>query len=200
MDVPGQRERRTASFEEEALPYLDAVYRFAVRLTGAREQAEDLAQETFLQAFKAWDQYTPGTRCKSWLFTIARNLHLRGANRRHRYDEILAENAGRSWDPENPVNPLWASIVAVDPEGEFFSSIVDERVLTAMDDLPEEFRTAVMLCDVEGLTYEEIAALMEVPVGTVKSRLYRGRRQLQETLYDYAVAAGYISPRTPPKP
>jgi RNA polymerase sigma-70 factor (ECF subfamily) len=196
MQERADSERKQASFEEEALPYLDAVYRFALRLTGSQERAEDLVQDTFLRGFAAWDQYTPGTRCKSWLFTICRNLHLRQSNRGQRYDEIVAENKpGPGGD--DAINPLWATISADDPEGEFFGSLVDETVLEAIDELPEEYRTAVILSDVEGLAYDEIAALMDVPVGTVKSRLFRGRRRLQEALYDHAVEMGYIRPRRP---
>jgi RNA polymerase sigma-70 factor (ECF subfamily) len=197
MEQSPDSERKQASFEEEALPYLDAVYRFALRLTGSQERAEDLAQDTFLRGFAAWDKYTPGTRCKSWLFTICRNLHLRQRSRGRRFDAIVAENKPGPGGGDDAVNPLWATISADDPEGEFFGSLVDETVLEAIDELPEEYRTAVILSDVEGLRYDEIATLMDVPVGTVKSRLFRGRRRLQEALYDYAVEMGHIRPRTP---
>lgn len=184
-----------AGFDEEALPHLDAVYRFALRLSGAPDQAEDLVQETFLRAYRSWDQYTRGTAAKSWLFTICRNVFLRRRERRQRHDEIVDENVERSGGG-NPVNPVWVSVVGVDPEGDFFDSIVDGKIIGAIEELPEEYRTAVILSDVEGLPYAEIAELMDVPVGTVKSRLFRGRRRLQEVLYDYAVEMGYISERS----
>lgn len=187
---------RRRSFQEEALPHLDAVYRFALRLAGSPDAAEDLVQETFLRAFRAWDQYTRGTRAKSWLFTICRNVFLRQRERGQRHEEIVSENTARTSGGADAVNPLWGSLSAVDPEGEFFESIVDERIFEAIDALPEEFRTAVVLSDMEGLPYEEIGRLMDVPVGTVKSRLFRGRRQLQKVLYDYAVEMGYIDART----
>jgi RNA polymerase sigma-70 factor, ECF subfamily len=179
-------------FAEEALPHLDAVYRFALRLSGSPDEAEDLVQETFLRAFKSWNQYTRGTRAKSWLFTICRNVFLRRRERAHRHDEIVAESVAPSSAGSEPVNPMWASIAGFDPEGRFFDSIVDARIIEAIEDLPEEYRTAVLLSDLEGLPYAEIADMMEVPVGTVKSRLFRGRRRLQEVLYDYAVEMGYI--------
>ena len=191
--MSGDTERdavQAADFEEEALPHLDAVYRFALRLSGSEAAAEDLVQETFLRAFRAWDQYTPGTQCKSWLFTICRNVFLRQRDRGKRHDEIVEEHASR--EGPSPVNPVWTAAQGVDPEGSFFASIVDDEVLRAIDDLPEEYRTAVVLSDLEGLPYNEIAELMDVPVGTVKSRLFRGRRQLQKVLYDYAVEMGYI--------
>lgn len=184
----------TADFEEEALPHLDAVYRFALRLAGSEAAADDLVQETFLRAYRAWAQYTPGTRCKSWLFTICRNVFLRQRERGKRHDEIVEEHAGQ--EGPGPVNPIWIATQGVDPEGAFFSSIVDDRVLNAIDALPETYRTAVVLSDLEGFSYQEIAELMDVPVGTVKSRLFRGRRQLQKVLYDYAVEMGYVSAGT----
>jgi len=179
-------------FEEEALPHLDAVYRFALRLAGSPDEAEDLVQETFLRAFKAWDQYERGTRAKSWLFTICRNVFLRRRERAQRHDEIVSESADRSGPGAGAVNPVWVSAMGADPEGEFFDAIVDDRIIEAIAELPEEYRTAVVLSDVEGLPYAEIAELIDVPVGTVKSRLFRGRRRLQEVLYEHAVEMGYI--------
>ena len=196
MIEPKEQAESAASFEAEALAHLDAVYRFALRLSGAPDQAEDLVQETFLKAYKSWGQYTRGTATKSWLFTICRNVFLRGRERRQRHDEIVTETVGRDGPGPNPVNPVWVSVLGVDPEGDFFESIVDERIMQAIDDLPEEYRMAVVLSDLEGLPYADIAELMEVPVGTVKSRLFWGRRQLQNVLYDYAVEMGYIAART----
>jgi len=180
-------------FAEEALPHLDAVYGFALRLSGSRDEADDLTQETFLRAYNAWDQYTLGTRAKSWLFTICRNVFLRRHERARRHEEILAVTAGPSDAIPEASNPLWAAVEGTDPEGSFFGSIVDDRIVDAIDGLPEEYRSAVVLSDVEGLSYAEIAEIMEVPVGTVKSRLFRGRRRLQQVLYAYAVEMGYVS-------
>lgn len=185
-------------FQDEALIHLDAVYRFALRLTGTPDRAEDLVQETFLRAYRAWDQYEAGTRAKSWLFTIARNVFLRQEERGKRHDEIVRSET-RSGGPGpgeagvDLVNPVWVSTMGKDPEGEFFDSIVDDEVLKAIDALPEEYRTAVVLSDVEGLSYQEIGEMMGVPVGTVKSRLFRGRRRLQKELYEFAEEMGYIS-------
>jgi len=185
-----------ADFQKEALPHMDAVYRFALRLSGTRDRAEDLVQETFLRAFRSWGQYTPGTQCKSWLFTICRNVFLRQEERGQRFDEILSENLDRSSGPFDVVNPVWVKAVDADPEGDFFRSIVDEEVFSRIQELPEDFRTVVVLSDLEGFSYQEIAEMTEVPVGTVKSRLFRGRRILQKALYEYAVSMGYI-PETP---
>ena len=188
-DASGER----PGFAEEALPYLDAVYRFALGLTASADEAEDLVQETFLRALRSWDQYTRGTRAKSWLFTICRNVFLRERQRTRRHEEILSESVDRSGPARaHAVSPLWASVEDVDPEGGFFGKVVDARILEAIFELPEEYRTAVVLSDVEGLSYAEIAELVQVPVGTVKSRLFRGRRRLQELLYEHAVEMGYL--------
>jgi len=193
---PAEEPAQAADFHAEALPHMDAVFRFALRLSGTRDRAEDLVQETFLRAFRSWDKYTPGTQCKSWLFTICRNVFLRQRDRGQRHDEIVSENVDRSSGPFEVVNPVWVKAVKADPEGEFFDSIVDEVVLQRIQDLPEEYRTAVILSDLEGFSYQEIAEMTEVPVGTVKSRLFRGRRLLQVSLYDYAVSMGYIKGAT----
>ncbi|HEX7049984.1 MAG TPA: sigma-70 family RNA polymerase sigma factor [Longimicrobiales bacterium] len=186
------------SFEAEALPHLDAVYRFALRLGGSEADAEDLVQETFLRAYRAWHQYTPGTRAKSWLFTICRNVFLRQRQRDDRRTEVVQQAAvaanagGASHDADGF---LFAHASAVDPEGEFFRGIIDDSIMDAIDRLPTEFRDAVVLSDLEGLSYAEAARVLDVPVGTVKSRLYRGRRLLQQALYEYAAEQGYIRTR-----
>lgn len=182
---------RQEAFQREVLPHLDSVYRFALRLAGHADSAEDLVQETFLRAWRAFDQYERGTRAKSWLFTICRNVFLRQIERGKRHDEIVDREAPRE---DAGANPLWTGGGDTDPEGGFFRRIVDDEVLRAVDALPEEYRTAVVLSDLEGMSYQEIAEFMDVPVGTVKSRLFRGRRRLQEMLYDYAAEMGYLTP------
>ena len=188
----GESSAHQADFETEALPHMDAVYRFALRLSGAPDAAEDLVQETFFRAFRAWDQYTPGTRCKSWLFTICRNVYLRQRERGQRHDEILAREAGEDPRSISGEIPAWFSTLGRDPEKTFFDSFVDREVLEAIDSLQAEYREAVVLSDVEGLAYQEVADMLDIPVGTVKSRLFRGRRQLQQKLYEYATTMGYI--------
>ncbi len=188
---------QTQEFEAEALPHLDAVYRFALRLCGSPALAEDLVQETFLRAWRAWDQYTLGTRAKSWLFTICRNVYLRQKERDTRRDEIVERTARENPDLDGPMReaPIFTGARDYDPEGDFFRELVDDSILEAIDALPEDFRECVVLSDLQGLTYQEIADILDVPLGTVKSRLFRGRRMLQETLYDYAVEFGYVQAR-----
>jgi RNA polymerase sigma-70 factor (ECF subfamily) len=185
---PPPADEKRASFEREALVHLDAMYRVALRLTGNPADAEDLVQDATLRAYRSWDRFTLGTNAKGWLLTILRNLFINEYRRRRRQPETV------DLDTIEPFTVF--EKVQEDPQGAFFDRIVDDEVLRAVDALPEVFREAVMLSDVEGLSYEEIAKVLDVPVGTVKSRLYRGRRMLQAKLYEYAVSMGYIKGRT----
>jgi RNA polymerase sigma-70 factor (ECF subfamily) len=184
-----------AGFAEEAVPCMDSVFRFALRLTaGHAEAAEDLVQETYLRAYRSWETYRPGTNCRSWLFTICRHAFLRHA-------ETQARNPGAQATELSPQAESFASVLyfddvrAADPERAFYDSFVDAEVMAALDRLPSEFREAVVLADLEGLPYDEIAAVLRVPKGTVKSRIFRGRRLLQQELYEYAVTMGYVRPK-----
>jgi RNA polymerase sigma-70 factor (ECF subfamily) len=185
---PPPAEEKRSSFEREALVHLDALYRVALRLSGNTADAEDLVQEAMLRAYRSWDRFTLGTNAKGWLLTILRNLFINEYRRRRRHPESV------DLDTIEPFAVF--ENVQEDTQGAYFDRIVDDEVLRAVDGLPEVFREAVMLSDVEGLSYEEIATVLDVPVGTVKSRLYRGRRMLQAKLYEYAVSMGYIKGRT----
>lgn len=183
-----------ASFEREALPHLDTVYRVALRLAGDASRAEDLVQETMLKAFRAWASFRPGSNARAWLLTILRNTFINEYRRRRREPIAMDLDAAESFAIDR-------TAADADPEGEFFAQIVDTRVLEAVDHLPPDFREVLVLSDMEGLSYAEIAQSLAIPVGTVKSRLFRARRQLQGELYEHAVAMGYIKARsTPPAP
>lgn len=195
MDQPSIASPETLpkpGFVEEALPHLDAVYRFALRLTaGHSDEAEDIVQDTFLRAYRAWESYERGTNCRSWLFTICRNVFLR---RRER-DGRRPERAMSQFDvPLESISHegLFEAGESRNPEHDFFDSFVDEEILSAIDGLPDEFREAVTLSDLQGMGYADIADILMVPLGTVKSRIYRGRRMLQERLYNYAVNSGFL--------
>lgn len=177
---------KRASFEREALVHLDALYRVALRLTGNPSDADDLVQETMLKAYRAWHQYEQGTNAKGWLLTILRHAFINEYRRRRRHPETV------DLDAIEPYAVLDDERQDDDPQGQFFDKIVDDEVLQAIDALPEQFREAVVLSDVEGMSYEEVARILDVPIGTVKSRLFRGRRLLQAKLYEYAVSMGYI--------
>lgn len=179
-------------FTEEAVPCLDSVYRFALRLTGGEsDQAADLVQETFLRAYRSWDTYNAGTNCRSWLFTICRHAFLRAVEMRARRPEEHAVELTPA--AESLASVLYFDEVrAADPERTFFNSFVDKDVMAALDRLPPDFREAVVLADLEGMPYDEIAAVLKVPKGTVKSRIFRGRKLLQQELYEYALFMGYV--------
>ena len=179
---------RRRQFEAEALPHLDAVFRYAHTLTGDPTRAEDLTQETMLKAFRAWHQFERGSNVRAWLLTILRNTFINEYRQRQRQGQTVDISAIEPYH-------VFHEVQDVDPEGRFFSSIVDDQVLRAIRELPEEFREAVVLSDVEGFPYAEIARILDVPVGTVKSRLFRGRHALQQRLYDYAVEMGYVKRR-----
>lgn len=173
------------NFEAEAIPFLDTVYRVALRLAGDPSQADDLTQETMLKAYRAWHQYEQGTNVRAWLLTILRHTFIN----EYRRDK----NRGTTVDvAEYEQFTVFHDVQEVDPEGRFFDQIVDDEVVRAIDKLPDEFRECIVLSDIADLSYAEVADIMKVPVGTVKSRLFRARQALQRLLYEYAVEAGYI--------
>jgi RNA polymerase sigma-70 factor (ECF subfamily) len=172
-------------FEAEALVHLDALYSFAFKLARARDDAEDLVSDTMLRAIERWQQYRLGTNIRAWLFTILYHVFV---SRKRRIDarEVQPHADGDGWSAHEAVGEA-------DPEGRFYDSFLDEEITRAIDALPEEYRTAVLLSDVQGLRYAEIAQVLRVPEGTVKSRLFRGRRILQRKLAAYAVEMGYLT-------
>ncbi|GBD06885.1 ECF RNA polymerase sigma factor SigR [bacterium HR21] len=181
------REKRYRDFEREALPHLDAVYSFALYLCRDRELARDLTQETYLRAWQSWESFQPGTNCKAWLLTITRNLYITHYRRRQRSPETLPYTEQE--DEEELPPPLEAATPSV--EEELSRTALDEEVLRALNALPESFRTIVILCDLEDLSYEDVARMLGVPVGTVRSRLHRARARLAQLLQEYARHRGW---------
>ncbi len=188
LTVASTPDEQRQAFEAEALPHLDTVYRVALRLAGNEAQAQDLAQETMLKAYRAWHQYRRGTNVKAWLLTILRHTFINEYRKARR--AAVQVDIG-----EIEPYTVFHDVQDTDPEGRFFHQLVDEDIVRAIDGLPDEFRETLVLSDIEGLPYAEIAEITEVPIGTVKSRLFRARQALQQELYDYAVEMGYIKPR-----
>lgn len=183
--MTGSDADKRRAFEEEAIPHLDTVYRVALRLSSDPSQADDLTQETMLKAFRSWHQYKQGTNVRAWLLTILRNTFINQYRR--------SKTLGSTVDVDEVEGfTIFDAVQDVDPEGRFFDQIVDDEVLRAIDELPEEFRETLTLSDIESLSYAEIAEITGVPVGTVKSRLFRARQALQKKLHDFAVEMGYI--------
>ena len=181
------RDPRRARFDQEALAQLVALYSFALKLTKARDDAEDLVSDTMLRAFQRWEQYNLGTNIRAWLFTILYHVFV---SRKRRVDarEVQAPEDEDGWALLNAVGEA-------NPEGAFYDSFLDEEITGAIANLPDEYRAAVVMSDLHGMRYAEIAQVLQVPEGTVKSRLFRGRRILQKELVGYAVEMGYIKPR-----
>jgi len=183
VDAGDVAERR-AQFEREALAHLDALYAFALKLARSRDDAEDLVSDTLLRAFERWDQYHLGTNIRAWLFTILYHVFV---SRKRRIDarEVHAPDDSEGWS-------AFEAVGEIDPEGRFYDSFLDDEITQAIDALPDEYRAAVVLSDLHDLRYAEIAEILGVPEGTVKSRLFRGRRILQKKLVDYAIDMGYL--------
>jgi RNA polymerase sigma-70 factor, ECF subfamily len=175
-------------FLEEAVPHMNFLYSFARHLTGNPDDADDLVQDTYLKAYKFWDKYEKGTNIRAWLFRIMKNSYI------NRYRKEVKEPNLVDFDE---IQEFYTSLKEVtndeqDLEAKIFGGILDDDVSKALDSLPPDFKTVVILCDIEGLSYEEIADFIDIPVGTVRSRLHRGRKMLQSQLFDYAKQKGYI--------
>jgi RNA polymerase sigma-70 factor (ECF subfamily) len=185
-------------FEVEALSFLDALYRTALRMTRSEADAEDLVQETYIRAFRFREQFTPGTNLKAWLFRILTNTFINTYRRRQSQPEFTELDDVDEFSLYRRMSDLRASSSSSEPETEFLNGIVDTEVKDALSDLPEKFRQVVLL-DVEGFSYKEIAEMLAIPIGTVMSRLHRGRKFLQKRLFDLAQQRGIAAVRTAPQ-
>jgi RNA polymerase sigma-70 factor (ECF subfamily) len=178
-------------FEATALPHLDALYGTAYRLARNPRDAEDLVQEALLRAYRFWDTFEKDSNCKAWLLRILTNTFINEYQRKRRQREVL-DAATAEQSATDGVLVHEGAQTQKSPEGMMLERSVSDDVQRALDALPADFRTAVVLCDVEGLAYKEIADVMDCPVGTVMSRLFRGRRLLQQSLAQFAVEQGYV--------
>lgn len=182
-----QLQSKHKDFEKEMLPHMAALYNFALRMTGAPDDAKDLVQETYMKAYRFFDKYAQGTNAKAWLFRILKNSYI------NRYRKESKEPDKIDYDD---IKDFYASVKAStvdsnDLQEKIFGSLFEDEVADALQELPEDFRTVVILCDIEGYTYEEIADFIEIPIGTVRSRLHRGRKMLRSMLRDYALTRGF---------
>ena len=176
-------------FEQEALPWLDDVYRFALSMTRDEADADDVVQETFLRAYRSWHTYAEGSDCRKWLFTICRNVFLRSRERERR----KVDHGGDDAHLETMASVMMSVSLRQWGHEDLLSRLdLGPAIDRAVGELPEVFRDAVVLVDVEGMSYDAAASILCVPIGTIRSRLFRGRRLLQEALINHARDAGLI--------
>lgn len=181
------KERKDSIFHKEFLPQIDALYNFAFHLTYNEEDANDLVQETYLKSYRFIGSYEEGTNAKAWLFKILKNAFINEYRKKSKqparvdYEDIVgfhdSEEASR--------------VEYVDLRQEIFEGMIGDEVTKALNSLPVDFRTVVLLCDIENFSYEEIAKITDIPIGTVRSRLHRARNMLKEKLLEYAKGLGF---------
>ncbi len=178
-------------FQRDALPLLDPLYAGALRMTRNPSDAEDLVQETMLRAYRSFDRFEAGTNLKAWLFRILTNAYINTYRRKQREPRKISQDDVEEFDLYRELrnhDPNFGET----PETIVLDSLVDSDITDAIDDLPEQFRLAVVLSDIEGFSYAEMAEIMDVPLGTVMSRLHRGRKALQKRLWEVARDRGIV--------
>jgi len=195
VDLTADERRR---FQEDALPLLDSLYGAALRMTRNPQDAEDLVQETMLRAYRAFDRFEAGTNLKAWLFRILTNAYINTYRKRQREPQKVSADEVEEFDLYRELKNHDTQFEAT-PESIVLDSLVDSDITDAIDDLPEQFRLAVVLSDIEGFTYAEMAEIMDVPMGTVMSRLHRGRKALQKRLWELARDRGIVQGSTDPQ-
>ena len=176
-------------FEKEFLPHIDSLYNFAIFLENNEEIAKDLLQETYLRAYKFINYYEKGTNAKAWLIRILKNTFINEYRRRSKLPtQIDFEETYQQADEDEAGEGTTQN---VDLRHEIYNNLVGDEITKAVNALPVDYRLIILLCDVEGFKYDEIAKIIDVPIGTVRSRLHRARNMLKEKLKDYAAKRGY---------
>lgn len=184
--------QKEIEFQQEALQHSDAVYRMALRMTKNKSDAEDLVQETFLKAYRFWNSFEKGSNCRAWLFKILTNLFITSYHRKTKEKQQFTYDDVESHYLYNQLEDGGNKQQLGDPEQLLFNQLLDDDVKKAIEELPEDFRIVVVLSFLEGFSYQEIADIVGIQLGTVKSRLHRGRKLLQKNLWQYAVKRGIV--------
>ncbi|RZU61699.1 RNA polymerase sigma-70 factor (ECF subfamily) [Zhihengliuella halotolerans] len=186
-------DERRARFERDALQYVDQLYSAALRMARNPSDAEDLVQEAYAKAYSAFHQYKPGTNLKAWLYRILTNTYINLYRKRQREPQRASTDTVEDWQMVEAAEHTSSGLRSA--EAEALDHLPDSDVKTALASIPEEFRLAVYFADVEGYSYKEVAGILGIPMGTVMSRLHRGRKQLRELLADYAADRGIANKR-----
>lgn len=177
-------------FEREAIPHMSALYTFAVRMTRDADDAADLVQETYLKAYRFFDKFERGTNCKAWLFRILKNSYINKFRKSSKAPDTVEYDVIEEFYETIRDSSVETSVL----EEQLFTQALDDEVSAALNRLPDEFRTVIILCDIENFTYEEIAEFIDCPIGTVRSRLHRARKILAAQLASYARERGFEIP------
>jgi len=183
-----------ATFADLAMEHMGSLYTAALRMTRNPADAEDLVQETYLKAYRAFNTFQEGTNLKAWLYKILTNTFINSYRSRKRRPEQSELDDVEDLYLYRRLGGLEAAAAGRSAEEEVLDKVTDAEVKDALESLPEQFRLAVLLADVEGFSYKEIAGILDVPIGTVMSRLHRGRKALQKALFDFGMARGLVAP------
>jgi RNA polymerase sigma-70 factor, ECF subfamily len=182
-----------STFAEQAMPFMGALYSAALRMTRNPADAEDLVQETYLKAYRAFGSFEEGTNLRAWLYRILTNTYINAYRAKQRRPEERDLDEVEDLYLYRRLGSLDQALSGRSAEDELMAMFTDDEVKKAMEDLPEQFRMAVYLADVEGFAYKEIAEILDIPIGTVMSRLHRGRKAMQKKLYEYAMERGLVA-------
>jgi len=188
-DLNAEARKKRKEFEAQAMPHMDALYRTALRMTKNEKDAEDLVQEALVKAYRYWDKFDSGTNCRAWLFKIMTNIFINDYRSKSR--SPMAINMD-DIDDNFLYGQLAVGSKESNPEKDLFNKIFDDDVKKAIETLPDDFRLVVVLSFLEDFSYQEIAEITDLQLGTVKSRLHRGRKLLQKELFEYAIKNGYV--------
>lgn len=183
----GETDRKQKEYLDEVLPHMNFLYNFARHLTGNDEDANDLLQDTYLKAYRFWERYEKGTNIRAWLFRIMKNSFINKYRKNTKEPEVTDFN-----EIEEFYTHVEESLTDSDLVKKLFGNLLEDEVQQALDSLPIDFKTVIILCDIEGFTYEEIAEFLDIPIGTVRSRLHRARKMLQVKLFEFAKKKGYL--------
>ena len=175
-----------ATFAEDAMPLMDGLYSAAMRMTRNAADAEDLVQETYLKAFNAYERFETGTNLKAWMYRILTNSYINAYRKKQRRPDESAIDDIEDLYLYRRLGGAESAVLSRSAEDELLEMFGEDEVKLALEDLPEHYRMPILLADVEGFAYKEIAEILDVPIGTVMSRLHRGRKQLQKRLYSFA--------------